>query len=139
MTEKTPRKLFVNVCVKNLEASKAFFAALGFTFHPAFTNERAASMIVNDSAYVMLIDEPMFATFTKRALCNRETSVEAIYAFSVDSREEVDAVIQKAFDAGAKDAMPPQDHGFMYLRSFFDLDGHHWEVFWMDPNAAPHA
>lgn len=137
MTQPAPRMLFVNLSVKDLEASKAFFAKLGFTFDPKFTDENAACMIVaENAAYFMLLTEAFFARFSTRAICDRATHTEALYALMGGSRDDVDRMVETALEAGGKAAMPPQDLGFMYSRSFYDLDGHHWEVGWMDPKAA---
>jgi uncharacterized protein len=135
MTSK-PRKLFVNLAVRELGKSKDFFGALGFDFNPKFTDENAACMIVSDECSVMLLTEPFFKGFTKREVCDTTRQNEALLALSCDSRAEVDEVVQKALAAGGQHAMPPMDHGFMYGWSFYDVDGHHWEVFWMDPSAA---
>ena len=129
------RKLFVNLAVRDLDKSKAFFSKLGFEFNPDFTDENAACMIVSDQSFVMLLAEPFFKGFTKRQIADTSTTTEALLALSGDSREEVDALVATAVDAGGALAMDPQDHGFMYVRSFHDLDGHHWEIFWMDPAA----
>ncbi len=131
-----PRKLFVNLAVRDLEASKAFFAKLGFEFDPRFTDAKAACMVVSGEAYVMLLGTPFFETFTDRRPCDTSSHTEAILAVSCESRAEVDALVTKAVAAGGTHAREPQDHGFMYGWSFYDLDGHHWEVLWMDPGAA---
>jgi predicted lactoylglutathione lyase len=130
------REIFVNLAVRDLKKSMAFFSTLGFEFNPKFTDDKAACMIVNDSAYVMLLGEPFFKSFTKRDLCDTSKQTEALFAVSCESRAAVDETVKKAIAAGGKNAMPPQDHGFMYGWSFYDLDGHHWEVMWMDPKAA---
>lgn len=129
------RKLFSNLSVKDLEKSIAFFRGLGFAFEPKFTNESGACMVVNEGAYVMLLAETFFRTFTQQQICDTATHTEGIFAFSCGSRVEVDELADKALATGGRHAMPPQDHGFMYCRSFYDLDGHHWEVFWMNPEA----
>lgn len=129
----TSRKLFVNLPVRDLDKSMAFFAALGFTFNPQFTDEKAACMVFSDDAYAMLLKESFFQTFTKRAVADARKQTEGIFALSCASREEVDDLLKKAMAAGATPAMPSQDHGFMYSNSFYDLDDHHWEVLWMDP------
>ena len=136
MTDKTPRKMFVNLAVRDLKRSMAFFTKLGFGFNPKFTDDNAACMIISEEAYVMLLGEPFFKTFTGRELCDTTTHTEALVALSCGSRAEVDEMVKKAVAAGGKNAMDAQDHGFMYGWSFYDLDGHHWEVFWMDPKAA---
>jgi predicted lactoylglutathione lyase len=129
------RNLFVNLAVRELAPSKMFFSKLGFEFNPDFTDDNAACMILSEQAFVMLLAEPFFKSFTKRQLVDTSTHIEALLAVSCDSREEVDVMVQRARDAGGVLAMEPQDHGFMYVRSFYDLDGHHWEIFWMDPTA----
>jgi len=131
----TPRMIFVNLPVRELERSKQFFAKLGFEFDPRFTDEKAACMILSDKGFVMLLARPFFETFTKRQVCDTRTHTEALLALSCDSRAEVDALVRTAIDAGGSHAMDPQDHGFMYGWSFYDVDGHHWEVLWMDPKA----
>ncbi|MGW2914035.1 VOC family protein [Streptomyces asoensis] len=130
------RMLFVNMPVANLTRSKAFFAALGFGFDPKFTDEGAACMPVGEHAFVMLLSQEKFAQFSKLPMADPATHALALYCFSVSSREEVDAVGAAALAAGGSEADGAEDHGFMYARSFFDLDGHGWQVMWMDP-AAP--
>jgi hypothetical protein len=131
------RELFINLPVRELERSKAFFTKLGFEFNPQFTDENAACMVVSDKAYVMLLRESFFRTFTKKPIADAKAASEGLFAFSCTSRDEVDAVVAKALEGGGKPAMDPQDHGFMYGHSFYDLDDHHWEVFWMDPSHVP--
>jgi hypothetical protein len=133
MATATPRKLFVNLPVRDLKKSMDFFATLGFTFNPQFTDENAACMVFSEDGYAMLLREPYFKTFTRRPVADAHTQTEGIFALSCGSRLEVDELLQKALGAGATPAMPSQDHGFMYNNSFYDLDGHHWEVLWMDP------
>ena len=130
------REIFVNVPVRDLEKSKQFFSTLGFGFNPKFTDENAACMVLSGDGYVMLLKEPFFRTFTKHELCNTRTHTEGLFALSCTNRAEVDELVKKALAGGGTKAMDPQDHGFMYTRSFYDLDGHHWEVFWMDAAAA---
>ena len=136
MTEKPSRKIFVNLPVRDLNKSMAFFSTLGFEFNPKFTDENAACMIISQEAFAMLLTEPFFKTFTRREPCDTTRYTEGLFALSCDSRAEVDEIVKKAIAAGATHAMDPQDHGFMYGWSFYDLDGHHWEIFWMDPKAA---
>ena len=130
-----PRKLFVNLPVRDLKRSKEFFGRLGFDFNPQFTNDQGACMLVGEDAYVMLLDEAFFRTFTKRELCDTSRHTEGLFSLSCESRAEVDRLVATAVSAGGRHAMDPQDHGFMYGWSFYDLDGHHWEVFWMDAAA----
>lgn len=130
------RELYLNLPVADLDAAMRFFAALGFTYEPRFTNDQAACMIVGPKAYVMLLLRPFFASFTSRAICDTSQAVEALIAFDAESRAGVDALFDAALAAGARDAGPATDHGFMYSRRFFDLDGHQWEVLWMDVDAA---
>jgi uncharacterized protein len=129
------RLIFVNVPVADLEASMAFFRALGFEFDPRFTDDTAACMVVSEQAYVMLLRSDRFADFTDRPVADADAATEAILAVSAESREDVNAFADAALGAGGAPAKDPQDYGFMYSRSFNDLDGHLWEVMWMDPVA----
>jgi predicted lactoylglutathione lyase len=136
MTSTDTRKVFVNLAVSDLKRSREFFTKLGFEFNLKFTDDNGACMIVNQDAFVMLLSEPFFQTFTKRRICDTRAQTETLVALSCRSRAEVDELVKKAVAAGGTHAMEPQDHGFMYGWSFYDLDGHHWEVVWMDPAAA---
>ena len=131
----TPRKLFVNIPVENVQRSIDFFEALGFTFNAQFTDASATAMLVGEDAYFMLLDRARFASFTRAPVGDPRKDTTAFLALGVESREAVDAMVRKAVAAGGSHAVEPQDHGFMYGWSFYDLDGHHWEVFWMDPAA----
>ena len=130
------RTLFVNMPVADIERSKAFFSELGFSFNPLFSDETAACMLVGEDAFVMLLSREKFAQFSKLPIADPTTHALALYCFSVASRDEVDAVSAAALAAGGSEADDAEDHGFMYTRSFFDLDGHGWQVMWMDPAAA---
>jgi predicted lactoylglutathione lyase len=130
------RMLFVSIPVADLERSKTFFAQLGFSFNPRFTDATAACMEVGEQAFVMLLTGETFAKFSKLPIADATTHALALYCFSVSSRDEVDAVSAAALAAGGTEADDAEDHGFMYSRSFFDLDGHGWQVMWMDPAAA---
>ncbi|MEU1520206.1 VOC family protein [Streptomyces sp. NPDC005811] len=130
------RMLFVNLPVKDLARSKAFFAELGFTFNPHFTDETAACMLVGEQAFVMLLSREKFAEFAQLPMADPTTHTLALYCFSVSSRDEVDTVGAAALKAGGSEADGAEDLGFMYSRSFYDLDGHGWQVMWMDPKAA---
>lgn len=129
------RDIFVNLAVRDPKKSQEFFGRLGFEFNAKFSDENAVCMIINDAAHVMLLGEPFFQKFTRRALCDTSRQTEVLLAVSCASRADVDEMVQKALAAGGTLAMDPQDHGFMYQQSFYDLDGHHWEIAWMDPNA----
>jgi len=130
-------KIFVNLPVKDLKKSIAFFTKLGFTFNPQFTDETSTCMIVSVHIFVMLITEEKFKTFTNKQIADSLKTKEVLLALSVDSNAVVDDVFTKAIQAGAKEAMPPMDLGWMYLKTFNDLDNHHWEIFFMDENAMP--
>ena len=133
MPANNSRKVFVNLPVRDLKRSMEFFTKLGFEFNKQFTDDKAACMIFSAEAYAMLLTEPFFRTFTKREICNTSTHTEGLFALSCTSRAEVDELVNKALAAGGQRAMDPVDHGFMYGWSFYDPDGHHWEVLWMDP------
>ncbi|NLT06913.1 MAG: glyoxalase [Solirubrobacterales bacterium] len=130
------RMLFLNLPVADLTASRAFFDTLGFTFDERFCDEGAACMVVSDQAYVMLLARDRFAEFVVRPVADARIDTAFTVAVSAEDRDAVDAFVATALDAGAAAAKDPQDYGFMYQRSFHDLDGHLWEVMWMDPVAA---
>ncbi|MDP3322091.1 MAG: glyoxalase/bleomycin resistance/extradiol dioxygenase family protein, partial [Hydrogenophaga sp.] len=128
---------FVNLPIQDMARSQAFFKALGLTFTQRFTNEQGACLDIGENCFAMLLVEPFFQGFTKKPLSDAHKSTEVLIALSVDSRAEAEEVVRKAVAAGATTPNPPQDHGFMYQHGFADLDGHQWEVFWMDEAAAP--
>ena len=134
MLKNHPRKLFLNLSVGNLKRSVDFFTRLGFTFNQQFTDENTTCMILSEEAYVMLMVESRFKDFTQRQICDTRTHTEGLFALSADSREEVDELVNTAVAAGGAHAMPAMDLGFMYGWSFYDPDGHHWEVVYMDPS-----
>jgi predicted lactoylglutathione lyase len=131
------RQIFVNLPITNMERSKAFFSSLGFGFNPQFTNEQGACMVVSESIYVMLLVEPFFQGFTKKPVADATKVTEVLVCLSCESRAEVDELVRKAVAGGGKTPIAPQDHGFMYAHGFEDLDGHQWELVYMDPSATP--
>jgi predicted lactoylglutathione lyase len=133
MAQPASRKIFVNLPVRELRRSMEFFSRLGFHYNPQFTDDKAACMVLSEDGYVMLLQEPFFRTFTKNEICDTSRSTETLLALSCGSREEVDQMVETAVAAGGRKAMPSQDQGFMYSWSFYDPDGHHWELVWMDP------
>jgi hypothetical protein len=128
-------KIFVNLPVKDLPKSIAFFTRLGFKFNPQFTDETATCMIVAEDIFVMLLTEAKFKTFTPKAICDATKSTEVLVALSAENREKVDAMVRDALAAGGTTYAETKDYGFMYQHGFQDLDGHIWEVFYMDPSA----
>ena len=132
-----PRNLYVNLPVKDLKKTVEFFSSLGFSFNATFTDENAACLIVNDGTSVMLLVESYFATFTKKPVADAKAQTETLLALSCDSRDAVDAFIAKALEAGGSEYTEPKDYGFMYQRGIADLDGHQWEVFFMDESQFP--
>lgn len=128
-------KIFVNLPVRNLSKSIEFFTRLGYTFNPQFTDETATCMIVSEDIYIMLLTEEKFKMFTKKEIADATRSTEAIICLSADSREQVDEMINKALEAGGTTPNEKQENGFMYGWGYQDLDGHLWEVMWMDPGA----
>ncbi|MWV42997.1 glyoxalase/bleomycin resistance/extradiol dioxygenase family protein [Paenibacillus sp. HJL G12] len=135
MTTKA-KQIFVNLPVKDLKRSIAFFTALGFEFNDQFTDENAACLIIGDQIYAMLLVHDFFRSFTKKDISNAAATTEVITALAVESREQVDQIVHKALEAGGKVSNDPQDHGFMYTWSFQDPDDHLWEVFYMNMNAS---
>ena len=129
------RMLFLNLPVADLDKSVEFFTSLGFEFDADFTDANATAMIVNDQATVMLLVRDYFSTFTDKSIADTATTVEGLAALSADSREDVDDVLNKAVAAGGRETRDRKDEGFMYGGAFEDLDGHVWEIMWMDPTA----
>jgi predicted lactoylglutathione lyase len=126
--------MFVNLPVSDLARSRAYFHELGFTFNDVFSDSNVASLVVNEQAIVMLLARPFFSTFVSKPVAD-DSCVEVAVALSADSRDEVDALVDKALALGGSPVREPQDEGYMYGRSFYDLDGHLWELIWMDPAA----
>ena len=124
-------QIFVNLPVGDLDRSVRFFTALGYTFNPTFTDENATCMILGENLFAMLLVEPYFRTFIEKDVSDAHRATEVLLAVPVGSREAVDALVEKALAAGAKEPRPARDLGFMYQRSYDDLDGHTWEVFHM--------
>lgn len=129
--------IYVNLPVRDLDKSIAFFTQLGYKFNPQFTDQNATCMIVGESIFVMLLVEKFFQTFTPKQICDASKSTEVLLCLSCDSREAVDALVRKAVAAGATTPNPPKDHGFMYGHGYQDLDGHLWELMYMDISAMP--
>ncbi|MFC9117554.1 VOC family protein [Streptomyces sp. NPDC057092] len=127
--------IFVNLPVEDIDASKKFFTALGYEINPQFSDESTASVVISDTIIAMLLAKDKYAQFTKKEIVDARTGSEVLVALSAESREKVDELVDNALAAGGTTAGEPQDHGFMYGRSFDDLDGHTWEIVWMDPAA----
>jgi predicted lactoylglutathione lyase len=128
-----PTKIFVNLPVKNLKKSMSFFETLGYGFNEQFTDETAACMVIAQDIYAMLLTEAKFKDFTRKPVADATKVTEVLTALSVESRARVDALVDTALKAGATEAGEAMDYGFMYGRSFNDLDGHIWEIIYMDP------
>jgi predicted lactoylglutathione lyase len=131
--------IFVNLPVADLPAAKAFYEAIGAVNNPMFTDETAACMVFSDVIHVMLLTHEKFAQFTPKRIVDAKESSEVLICISAESREAVDEITEKALAAGGREPREKQDHGFMYGRSFEDLDGHIWEPMWMDMEAATAA
>lgn len=130
-----PNMTFINLPVKDLKKTMDFFAHIGFSFNPQFSDDHAACMVINEQTFAMLLTETRFKDFTSKNIIDASRDIEVLMGFSADSREQVDDVVKKAFEAGASPAAESKDYGFMYQASFMDLDGHVWEVIYMDPGA----
>lgn len=129
-------KIFVNLPVKNLQRSMDFFTKLGYSFNKQFTNEKAACLVISEDIFAMLLTEPFFQGFIPgKEIADASKTKEVLVCLSADSRDAVNELADKAIAAGGKNFRQPEDHGFMYGRSFEDPDGHAWEVMWMDPAA----
>jgi uncharacterized protein len=130
-------QIFVNLPVTDLDKSVEFFTKLGYEFNQQFTDENATCMLVGENIFVMLLVEKYFKTFTPKEICDTSKCAEVLVALSFESRAEVDAMVAKAIAAGGTTYNEPKDHGFMYQHGFQDLDGHIWEIFFMDESAIP--
>jgi len=126
---------YINLPIKDLNQTKEFFSSIGFEFDPQFSDEKAACMIINENTFAMLLVEPYFKTFIKKPVADVSSAAGAIIALSANSREHVDELADKALSAGGKESNEPADHGFMYVRSFEDINGHLWEIAHMDMGA----
>ena len=134
-----PTMIFVNLAVKDLKKSMDFYSALGYSFNPQFTNEKGACLVISDTIFYMLLEEPFFQTFTTKKIIDAKKEVEVLNCLSADSKQEVDDIVAKAVAAGATTPRDPQDYGFMYSHGFEDLDGHVWEYAYMDMSQFPPA
>src|SRR5258708_4800433 len=130
-------KIFVNLPVKDLPKSKEFFGKLGFSFNPQFTNDDGACLVIGENIFAMLLTESFFKTFTKKNIADASKSTETIIALDAQSRQQVDDIVNKAVEAGGSIYRDAEDHGWMYGQSFADLDGHQWEILYMDESATP--
>ncbi len=124
--------IFVNLPVKSLKTSVDFFTSLGFKFNPQFTDEKSTCMLVGENIYVMLLEHEKFSGFINKPIAP-STSNEAILAFALGTAEEVRTLASKAIELGARKLNEPEDLGFMFSWGFEDLDGHLWDLFWMNP------
>jgi predicted lactoylglutathione lyase len=128
-------KIFVNLAVRDLPKSMEFFKALGFGFNAQFTDETAACMIVSEDIYVMLLTHAKFREFTPKAICDATKSTEVLVCLSCERRDKINDLVGKAVTAGGTTYAEPRDYGFMYQHGFQDLDGHIWELVYMEPGA----
>lgn len=133
------KQIFVNLAIGDMQKSQAFFKQLGFSFNPQFTNDQGACMVISDNIYAMLLTRDFFQGFTGKALVDAKQATEVLICLSCDSRAEVDDLVARAKAAGGTVPRAPQDHGFMYAHGFEDLDGHIWELVYMEPGAAHQA
>ena len=130
-------KIFVNLPVKDLNKSKEFFARLGFSFNEQFTDDKAACLVIGENIFAMLLREEFFKMFTKKESADAKKTTEALIAIDAESGQQVDDIVKKAAEAGGSIYRDAEDHGWMYGHSFADLDGHQWEVLYMDEAALP--
>lgn len=130
-------QIFVNLPVKNLDKSKEFFEKINFSINPKFSDETAACVVISDTIYVMLLTHKKFQEFTSKKIADAHQTTEVLNALSVESKTAVNETVDKALEAGATENYEPKDYGFMFSRSFSDLDGHIWEILWMDMSQMP--
>lgn len=132
----SPTLVFVNIPTTELDRSKSFYEALGYTINPLFTDENAACVVVSDTIYVMVLTRDFFQTFTEKQIVDPRVAVQTQIALSCDSRADVDAMMAKGLAAGGTEPVPAQDHGFMYARDLEDPDGNNLSYLFMEPAAA---
>jgi predicted lactoylglutathione lyase len=130
-------RIFVNLPVKNLQRSIDFFTQLGFSFNPQFTDETATCMVISEHIFAMLLTEARFSDFTKKPIADATKTTEVLIALDAENRDAINEMVSKAAAAGGTIYADPQDHGWMYAHSFADLDGHQWELVYMDESAMP--
>jgi predicted lactoylglutathione lyase len=130
-------EIFLNLPVKDLNLSIAFFTQLGFSFNPKFTDDKASCLIIGENINAMFLVEEFYKTFTNKEICDAAATSEVLISISAETREKVDEMIEKAVKAGGSEYMKTRDYGWMYQRTFLDVDGHHWEIFFMDENNIP--
>jgi predicted lactoylglutathione lyase len=130
-------KIFLNLPVKDLNRSISFFTQLGFSFNSQFTNDKGTCLIIGKNINVMLLVQDFYQTFTDKQICDAATTSEVLISISLETREKVDKIIEKAVKAGGTDYKKANDYGWMYQRTFLDIDGHHWEFFYMDESQIP--
>lgn len=128
-------KIFVNLPVEDLDKSLHFYTSMGFTINPKFSDDTAACIVISNEIFVMLLTKPKFEQFTTKAVADAKDTTEVINALSIESRDLVDQLAEKALQSGGAEAKPATDHGFMYIKSISDPDGHIWELAWMDESA----
>lgn len=133
------KQIFINLPVKDLAKSMDFFKALGFSFNMQFTGETGACLVLGENIFAMLLTEPFFQGFTKKEIVNAKKSTEVLICIDAESKDAVKELVKKAVAAGGSTYMDAQDHGWMYQHSFEDLDGHQWEIAYMDPKGPTNA
>ena len=130
------KSIFINLPVRDLKTSTAFYVALGGTINPQFSGDKSSSIMLSENIFVMLLTHEHYRQFTQRPIGDARLETQALFAITTETRDEVNAIVAKALSAGGRpDPNPPQDHGFMFGRSVEDLDGYVWEIVWMDPSA----
>lgn len=135
--KKMTKNIFVNLPIKDMEQSQNFFSNLGYTFNPQFTNDQGACLVLGENIFVMLLVESYFQTFIDKKICNTKTTTEVLLAISAESKDEVDTMMERVSESGGKVNDKIQDYGWMYSRSFEDLDGHIWEVVYVNMSEVP--
>lgn len=129
-------QMFINLPIKDLSRSRQFFENMGYAFNPQFSNDQGACLVLGEHSFAMLLTEPFFAGFTTKPIGDAHKTTQALIALTCESRERVDELVKRAVQGGAHTPKPAVDRGFMYQHGFYDLDGHVWELFWMEPQPA---
>lgn len=133
------KQIFINLPVNDLQKSMDFYATLGFTNNPQFSDDTAKCMVWSDSIFVMLLSHEKFSSFTKKPLADTKTNIAGLFSLSVESVDAMNTIMEKGLVAGGIEPNPMRDYGFMQQRTIEDFDGHTWEVFYMDITKFPQA
>jgi predicted lactoylglutathione lyase len=131
------KQVFINLAVKDVEKSMNFYTNLGFNVNPQFSDDQGKCMVWSEAIFVMILSHEKFKSFTKKPIADTKNNIAGLFALSVESVDKVNEVVENGLRSGGTEPMPMTDYGFMQLRKIEDLDGHTWEIFFMDITKIP--